>query len=69
MNQRRFKVHVMFFLQTVTFNFENLKLAEQSMLNDAEDEHINLKRSDQLFFFFVSPILFSINVELFIVLL
>lgn len=29
---------------TVTFNFENLKLAEQSMLNDAEDEHINLKR-------------------------
>ncbi|XP_022332534.2 kinetochore-associated protein 1-like [Crassostrea virginica] len=29
---------------TVTFNFENLKLAEQSMMSDAEDEHINLKR-------------------------
>lgn len=68
MNQRRFKLHVMFFLQTVTFNFENLKLAEQSMLNDAEDEHINLKRSDQLFFF-LFLLFFSINVELSIVLL
>ncbi|XP_062607681.1 kinetochore-associated protein 1-like, partial [Saccostrea cucullata] len=29
---------------TVTFNFESLKLAEQSMMNDAEDEIINLKR-------------------------
>ena len=36
---------IMFYLQTVTFNFENLKLAEQSMMSDAEDEHINLKRS------------------------
>lgn len=35
---------IMFYLQTVTFNFENLKLAEQSMMSDAEDEHINLKR-------------------------
>lgn len=58
MNQRRFKLHVMFFLQTVTFNFENLKLAEQSMLNDAEDEHINLKRSDQLYFCCFSNIIF-----------
>lgn len=36
---------IMFYLQTVTFNFENLKFAEQSMMSDAEDEHINLKRS------------------------
>lgn len=47
------------FFQTVTFNFENLKLAEQSMLNDAEDEHINLKRSDQLYFLLLPHFIFT----------